>query len=94
MQDKLNFFNKTYNYFYNYGYSRSLTNTGDRLIRLCNDIIKEITELRRDIISSDRECAAFAVWCYMYHKQEITRYISNSELDKLVKIKNKILEQK
>ena len=58
-----NDFSAIYDNFYNNGYSSELVKIGDRLLKVGHPAATFLTIARRDILTSDREVAAFAQLC-------------------------------
>ena len=57
---------------------------GDTLIISDKETVKKFNAARQDIITSDRESAAFAFWyCYTYQKKAL-EYISRTAYDNIM----------
>ncbi len=72
-KEQLKEFGKIYETFYQNGYDAWLEDLGEILIQQHRDIAKAFIEARKDILSSDRELAAYAVWFMKYNNAELLK---------------------
>ena len=72
-KEQLKEYSKIYETFYENGYDGWLVDLGEILTQQNKEIARAFVEARQDLIVSDREMAAYAVWYMKFHNEELLK---------------------
>ena len=75
-KEQLKDYSKMYEALYENGYASWLVSMGDMLMREHKEIAGELIRARQDLLTSDREVAAYAVWFMKYHNSEFLKKVA------------------
>ena len=64
-------YGKIYSFLYDNGYPTTLVDIGEKVINKDLRTLDRLQQALGDLIISDREYAAYAVWYYQYHKLKV-----------------------
>jgi len=72
-------YGKIYSFLYDNGYPVKLVDIGEKVIKKDLKTLDRLQQTLGDLIISDREYAAYAVWYYNYHKLKVLDMVKDKE---------------